>query len=342
MNDVSIPKDDSVTPSDRRERIDWALIFGRLGLPILEVVLIITFSLLNRSFFSISSFINIAQQNAALAVVAVGMTFAVISGNMDMSPGSMIALAGMVIGLVYSSTGDLAFGFAAGVLVAVLMGILNGCLVAVAKLNPVIVTLAAMIWARGLALALTEGASIAVRTPFVEFFNRGLWGIPLSVYLVIPVYILGWFLLSKTKMGRYTYALGGDEVSTRLAGINITLYKIAIFTFNGLMVGLAAIISVCRFATAQPIFAIGLELDAIIAVVIGGNSLAGGEGSLGRTIIGVLFIAILSNGLSSLGLTDNYYYFIKGVIILASLVLEMGIHSWRRRVIDKKGVAYGQ
>lgn len=342
MKGSFVSRTDSGALSNQPERTDWALALSRFGLPILGVALVITFSKLNPSFFSVSSFINIAQQNAALAVVSVGMTFAVISGNMDLSPGSMIALAGMIIGLVYSSTGSLTLGFALGVLVAVSVGILNGCLVALLKLNPVIVTLAAMIWARGLALALTEGASIAVRTPFVESFNRGLWGVPLSVYMVIPVYVLGWVLLSKTRMGRYTYSLGGDEVATRLAGINVTICKIAIFVFGGLMVGLAAIMSVCRFATAQPIFATGLELDAIIAVVIGGNSLNGGEGGLGKTIRGVLFIAVLSNGLSSLGLTDNYYYFTKGVIILVALVLEVGIRSWRRRALTEKGVAYGQ
>jgi ribose/xylose/arabinose/galactoside ABC-type transport system permease subunit len=303
------------------------------GLPIMVFIMFIIFSALNFSFFSLSSLINIAQQNAALAIVAVGITNAIISRNIDLSPGSMIALTGIVVGLVYTSTGNLFLGFMLGLLVAVIGGLFNGFLVAVLNINPVIVTLSAMIWARGLALALTEGDSIIIRHSFIDAFNRGFIDIPFSVVLVIPIYFIGWFLLNKTRIGRYTYALGGDEEAARDSGVNTQIFKIIIFSFTGLMTGIASIVSVCRVATAQPIFAIGLELDAIIAVVIGGNSLAGGEGGIGKTIMGVIFIAILSNGLSSLGLTDNYYFSIKGSIILLALLVEVVA---RRAVVEEK------
>lgn len=294
------------------------------GMLIITLLLIVIFQVISKNFITVQNFKNILEQNAALAIVSVGITFAIISGNMDLSPGGVIAFSCVITGLVFQYTGNIFFGFICGVFTAILIGIFHGILIARVDINPVIVTLSAMIWARGLALAFTKANSIIVDDPVINIINGwSFLGISLPIILMVLVYILGWWVLNKTKLGRYTFALGGNETATKQAGINVARYKIFLFAFSGFMVGLASIISLSRLGSAQPNIANGMELDAIVAVVIGGNKLSGGEGSISKTVIGTLFISILSNGLNSLGIQDDFYFLIKGVIILLALTLEV-------------------
>lgn len=294
------------------------------GLLFMIVIMIGLFAVLNKNFLTLSNFQNVLDQNAALAIVAVGVTFGIISTAMDLSPASVIALAGVIIAMVSRDTGSIVLALASGVLVAVIIGLFNGSLIAKLDINPIIVTLAAYIWARGLALALTEKASIVIQSPFVGFMNTRFFGLisPPTV-LIVLAYILGFFVLNKTRLGRYTYAMGGDETATRQAGVPVDRYKIGIFMFSGLLVGIAAIITVSRMGAAQPNAVFGLELDAIAAVIIGGTSLTGGEGSLRQTVFGVIFLALLNNGLSTLGLRDASFLFYKGLVILVALFFEV-------------------
>lgn len=294
------------------------------GLFFLVGGMIVIFATLNKNFLTLSNFLNILEQNAALAIVAVGVTFGIISRVIDLSPGSVIALAGVVAAIIFRESGNLILALTGGIGAAVFIGAFNGILVAKVDINPVIVTLAALIWARGLALALTEKDSIIIQSPFVSFMNTRWFGvISPPMMLILLAYILGFFLLNRTRLGRYTYALGGDEVATRQAGIPTDIYKIAIFIFSGFLVGIAALVTVSRMGAAQPNAVFGLELDAIAAVIIGGTSLSGGEGGLRQTIIGVLFLAILNNGLSTLGLRDASFLFYKGLVILFALFFEV-------------------
>lgn len=303
-------------------------IIGRVlqtyGLVLMTGMMVTIFAVLNDNFLTLSNFQNILEQNAALAIVAVGVTFGIISTAIDLSPASAIALTGVVIAVVFRDTGNIMLGLACGMVTAVLIGLFNGTLIAKVNINPVIVTLAALIWARGLALALTEKDSIVIQSPFVGFMNNRFLGlISPPMILIVLAYLFGFFMLYKTKLGRYTYALGGDEVATKQAGVPTDLYKIGIFVMGGMFVGIAAIITVSRMGAAQPNAVFGLELDAIAAVIIGGTSLTGGEGGLGKTMIGVLFMAILNNGLSTLGMRDAYFYFYKGLVILLALFFEV-------------------
>ena len=294
------------------------------GLIVMIGVMVIVFAVLNENFLTLSNFQNILEQNAALAIVAVGITFSIISTAIDLSPASVIALVGVVIALVHRDTGSIALGLTGGMTVALLVGAFNGMLIASVGINPVIVTLAAYIWARGLALALTEKDSIVIQSPFIGFMNdRFFEAISPPMILIVLAYILGFFVLNRTRLGRYTYALGGDEMATKQAGVPTELYKIGIFLFGGFLVGIAAIITVSRMGAAQPNAVYGLELDAIAAVVIGGSRLSGGEGGLKQTIMGVIFLAILNNGLSTLGLRDASFYFYKGLVILFALFFEV-------------------
>jgi ribose transport system permease protein len=308
------------------------------GLLILTIVMVSIFAVVNDNFLTLSNFQNIIEQNAALAIVAVGVTFAIIARMIDLSPGSVVALAGVLMAIVFTATGNLWLTLAAALVSCVLIGIFNGTLVAWLDVNPVIVTLAAFIWARGLALALTEEGSIVIQSPFIAFMNRRWLGlVSPPMVLILLVYLLGWFLLTKTRLGRYTYALGGDPVATYQAGIPVRLYRVAIFAFSGLLVGLASIVTVSRMGAAQPNAVFGLELDAIAAVIIGGTSLAGGEGGIRQTIVGVLFLAILNNGLSTMGLRDASFLFYKGVVILLILFFEVGSRALLYRAAVQRG-----
>jgi len=301
-----------------------AWVFQRFSLAIMTLLLIVLFTITNDNFFTLSNLQNVLEQNAALAIVAVGVTFGIISRYLDLSPGSAVALSSVVMGIVFRSTGNIALALLLGVIANLLIGLLNGSLIALTGLNSVIVTLAAYIWARGLALALTEKASIVILSPIVDFMNTRFFGlVSPPMVLIVLCYLFGYMLLKKTRLGRYTYALGGDEVATKEAGIRTDWYKIGIFLTSGFLVGIASIVTMARMGAAEPNAVFGLELDAIVAVIIGGNILSGGAGGMRQTIFGVIFLALLNNGLSTMGLRDAYFYFYKGLVILAALFIEV-------------------
>jgi ribose/xylose/arabinose/galactoside ABC-type transport system permease subunit len=305
----------------------FARIIQSYGLIVMVIIMIAIFAVLNENFFTLSNLLNILEQNAALAIVAVGITFSIISTAMDLSPASVIALTGVVIAIVFRDTGSIAAAVLAGILLPMLIGLFNGLLIARMNINPVIVTLAAFIWARGLALALTEKSSVVIQSPMISFMNTRFLGvISPPVVLIALCYLLGILLLNKTRLGRYTFAMGGKEQAARQAGVPVDRYKIGIFLLGGFFVGVSAIITVSRMGAAQPNAVYGLELDAIAAVIIGGTSLSGGEGSLRQTIIGVIFLALLNNGLSTLGLRDASFYFYKGLVVLLALFIEVTSH----------------
>lgn len=291
------------------------------GLLILLLGLIVVFASLNTRFLIPANFATILSQNAALFIVAVGMTFAIISRNIDLSPGSLIALGGTVLGLVFVQTESIFLGIVACFLAVILVQFFNGLLIARLGINPLIVTLACWIWARGLAISLTRANSIPIRDPFIDFMNRS-WFLNITppVILIVIVAVTGWFLLNRTRLGRYTYAMGSDERATVQAGVPIVRYKLMLFVMFGILAGLGAIITVGRLGAAVPTAAYGLELDAIVAVIIGGNPFLGGDGKLRRTLIGAFFIAVLNNGLSNLGMLDSQIAVYKGLSIIVALL----------------------
>ncbi|TML83540.1 MAG: ABC transporter permease [Actinobacteria bacterium] len=289
----------------------------------MTVVAVVAFRFVEPSWLNRNTLQSIVTQNGPLAIVAMAMTFSIISRHIDLSPGAMLALAGVVIGLVYRDTGSLALGLLAGLGLCVATGLVNGVLVSGLGLNAIMVTLATYIWARGLALGFTNGNPIVVDTRLTAITNHTFGGFTIVAPIVVAVFVIGWLVLSKTLFGRYTHAMGGDPVGARRAGIRVGLYTTLIFVVMGVATWLASTIVVGQLASAQPYAAPSLELDAIIAVIIGGSRLAGGEGSVGRTLLGVAFISILNSGLLNLGLTDAYYQVYKGAALLAVLSAQL-------------------
>jgi ribose transport system permease protein len=298
----------------------------------ITVALVILFWRIQDSWLNDRTLQSIVAQNAGLAVVAMAMTFAIISRHIDLSPGSMLALFGAIMGIVYRDTGSLTLALLAGLGAGIASGVANGILVSGLGLNAIMVTLAAYIWARGLAVGLTHGNPIVVNGGLPRFMNATWAGFSATAPIVVIVYLIGWFLLRRTKLGRYTYAMGGDPTGARRAGVNVALYTSLVFVLMGLMTALASIIAVGQLASAQPYAGGGLELDAIIAVIIGGSRLAGGEGHVGRTALGVAFISILNSGLLNLGLTDAHYQLYKG----GTLLVVLSVQIWLRRLVAER------
>jgi ribose/xylose/arabinose/galactoside ABC-type transport system permease subunit len=296
----------------------------------ITLLMVVLFWLVTPAWLNLRTIPAIISQNTPLALVAMAMTFSIVSRHIDLSTGSVLALAGVVCGIVFRETGSLVLALPAAFVVSIGVSVFNGLLVARLGLSAIMVTLAAYIWARGLALALTKGTPIEVSGAWADLMGTTVAGFSITAPIIVVAYVSGWLLLTRTKMGRYTYAMGGDPGAARRARIDVPRYTLLIFVLMGIMVGLGSIVVVGQLASAQPYVAGGLVLDAIICVIIGGTRLMGGEGNLGRTALGVAFIAILNSGLLNLGLTDAYYQVYKGAILLGVLAVQI----WLRRLAE--------
>jgi ribose transport system permease protein len=277
-------------------------------------------------FLTISNLLNIAEQATIIAIIAVGMTFVIITGGIDLSVGSVLAFAGVVMASVLHSGLPLPLALIVGLAAGLLCGVINGLLITVGRLPPFIATLGMMSVARGAALMFTEGRPIS---GFSESFRSLATGevlrIPAPVIIMIGVYVIAHFVLRRTKLGRYTYAIGGNEEAALLSGINVKLYKTMVYGIAGLLSGLAAILLTARLNSAQPIAGMSYELDAIAATVIGGTSLLGGEGTVVGTLIGALIMAVLRNGLNLLGVSSFIQQIVIGTVIIVAVLIDMAL-----------------
>ncbi len=282
--------------------------------------------LLTPHFLTLSNLSNVAQQTAINAIIAAGMTFVIISAGIDLSVGSIVALAGVVLGSLLSPNMPLPVALAAALVAGSACGLCNGVLIAFGRLPPFIATLGMMSVARGLALLYAHGRPISDFSERFRFIATGkCLGIPMPVLIMAVVYLLGYFLLTRTKLGRYSYAIGGNEQATRLSGVNVRFYKTLVYGLSGLLSGLAAILLTARLNSAQPIAGIMYELDAIAATVIGGTSLMGGEGKIAGTLVGALIISVLRNGLNLLDVSSYVQQTVIGSVIILAVFLDMSL-----------------
>ncbi|HSR67254.1 MAG TPA: ribose ABC transporter permease [Acidobacteriota bacterium] len=274
-------------------------------------------------FLTPSNLVNVLQQTAINAIISVGMTYVIITAGIDLSVGSILALAAVVM------AGLLAEGFSpwlavpAGLLVGTLAGTVNGLLITAGRLPPFIATLGMMSAARGAALVYTGGRPIS---GFEEGFRHVATGetfsLPFPILLMLAVYALFHVLLSRTLFGRYVYAIGGNEEAARLSGVRVGRIKTAVYAISGLMSALAGVVLTARLNSAQPTAGIMYELDAIAATVIGGTSLMGGIGHLGGTLIGALIMGVLRNGLNLLNVSSYVQQIIIGSVIIVAVLVD--------------------
>jgi ribose/xylose/arabinose/galactoside ABC-type transport system permease subunit len=288
-------------------------------------------SLLSDRFLTTSNLINVARQVSINAIVAAGMTIVIITGGIDLSVGSTIALAGCAALLVARLLGDVA-GMTVGILAAAGVGLLNGALVAWGRVPPFITTLATMTVVRGAALVLTNGEPI-VKTegPYLWLGQASVGPIPVPILLMVATLFGAHWFLSRTRWGTYVYAVGGNAEAARLSGIGLAGMQILVYVLGGALAGLAGLVLAARLSSAQPNTGVGFELDAIAAVVLGGTSLMGGEGTIWGTTVGAFIIGVLNNGFNLMNVSPFYQLIAKGaVIVLAVLVdqlLKAGVAS---------------
>lgn len=301
--------------------------FGTLiGLIMLCIILWI----LTPHFLTISNLLNVTQQTAINAIIAVGMTFVIITAGIDLSVGSIMAFSGVVLASALNAGLPLPLAIFVGLGVGLLCGLVNGLLITYGNLPPFISTLGMMSVARGAALLYTQGRPISGFTGSFRFLAVGeILSVPVPVIIMIVVYLIAHILLTRTKMGRYTYAIGGNEEAALLSGISVKLYKTIVYGLSGLLSGLAAIILTARLNSAQPIAGIMYELDAIAATVIGGTSLMGGEGRIVGTLIGALIMGVLRNGLNLLGVSSFIQQTVIGAVIIIAVLVDMALKKQR-------------
>ncbi|WP_085060250.1 ABC transporter permease subunit [Staphylococcus haemolyticus] len=289
------------------------------------ILLIIVVSILNPSFLDLSNLLNLLRQISINGLIAFGMTFIILTGGIDLSVGSILALSSAFIALMITSGVDPIIALIIGVLIGFVLGAVNGLLVTKGNMAPFIATLATMTIFRGLTLVITDGNPITNLgdSYLFQLFGKGYFiGIPVPAVTMIIVFVILLIILQKTTFGRHTYAIGGNEVAAKISGIKINKIKILIYGISGLMSALAGGILTSRLNSAQPTAGTSYELDAIAAVVLGGTSLTGGKGRIVGTLIGVLIIGVLNNGLNLLGVSSFYQQVVKGVVILIAVLID--------------------
>ena len=274
-------------------------------------------------FLTRSNLLNVMEQTALNAIVAVGMTFVIVSGGIDLSVGSIVALSGVVLASALQAGWPVPAAIATGLVVGAFSGLVNGLLITRGRLPPFIATLGLMSVARGAALVYTEGRPISGFGAGYRWLATGrVLDVPMPVILTALVYVAAWFVLTRTRFGRYVYAIGGNEEATRLSGVAVRFHKTMVYVLSGFMSALAAVLLTARLNSAQPIAGIMYELDAIAATVIGGTSLMGGEGTLGGTLVGALIMGVLRNGLNLLGVSSFLQQIVIGGVIVVAVLLD--------------------
>ena len=291
------------------------------------IVLIGIVGVLSPSFFTVANLLNVLRQTSINGVIAAGMTFVILTGGIDLSVGSILGFSGAVAASCLASGQSMLVTIILTLVIGSGVGLINGIIISKGKLQPFIVTLATMTILRGATLVFTDGKPISLGTgtsaiAFSKIGGGTIFGIPTPVVIMIFAFAICYYILTQTKMGRYTYALGGNEEATKLSGLNADRIKMFVYTISGLLASVAAIIITSRLFSAQPNAGDGYELDAIAAVVLGGTKLAGGKGKITGTIIGALIIGVLSNALNLLNVSSYFQMIAKGVVILIAVLLD--------------------
>jgi ribose transport system permease protein len=294
---------------------------GELGLALILVGLIILFSFLSPYFFTSKNLLNITRQISITLIIAIGMTFVILSGEIDLSVGSIAALSGVTCAWFILNTHSIFLGILFGILMGTGMGLANGLLTVWGKVQSFIVTLAMLGIGRGLTLVWTQGKPFSGLPISFGELGAGYLGIfPVSSIVAAVVFLIGFFFLNRTKHGIYTRSIGANREAAKLSAIPVAKYRIVAFLISGCLSGLGGIIITSRLLSAQPTAGEGLELNVIAAVILGGASLSGGIGTLLGTLIGAMVIGVIDNGMNLTGVTPFLQQIIKGTIILAAVL----------------------
>ena len=302
-------------------------------LSVLGILLLIcvVFALGSSEFLTTSNLLNVALQTSIIAIVAIGMAFVIFTAGIDLSVGSMMALCGAIAaGLAVRQGMDTYLSISIGLGIGLFLGAVNGLMIVKGGIPPFVATLSMLAIARGLTLVYTEGRPIAgLDERFIYWGTGQVLGIPLPVIIMVVIAVVAHIVTRYTPFGLHVYSAGGNEETTRLAGISPDRIKLAVYMISGFLAALGGILLTARLWSAQPNAAVGWELDAIAAPVLGGTSLFGGVGSIGGTVIGAFIIGVLSNGLNLMGVPSYYQQVIKGLVFILAVTVDL-INKRRR------------
>jgi ribose transport system permease protein len=293
-------------------------LFSFLGLVLLSLLMIVV----SDRFLTSANLSNIARQISINAIMSVGMTCVILTGGIDLSVGAVLALSGTTIAGLMLHGIPMGLAICGGLLVGIIIGMINGTLVSIGRMPPIIVTLAMTEIPRGIALIYTNGYPLSGLPDKYAFFGRGsVCGIFVPIIFMILVYVVAYLLLSKWPFGRYVLAVGGNEEAARLSGIRVKRYKRLVYVVSGFTAAIAGVIMSSRLMSGEPNAGTGFEMDAIAAVVLGGTDIAGGRGHIIGTFIGAMMLGVLNNGLNLMGVSPYLQRIIKGAIIIAAILV---------------------
>ncbi|HVF50612.1 MAG TPA: ABC transporter permease [Pyrinomonadaceae bacterium] len=328
MSQAGAAVEDARTVRRRVALAQFTSLFQRQGALVALVLVCVFAALRYPRFLTEDNLLNVLRQNSMLGLVALGMTFVILTGGIDLSVGSLLAVAGV---LAANLAG---YGLFPAMLAAVaftaLLGFINGLVISKARIQPFIVTLAMMIAARGLALAYTGEQSVRVASLSKGFTELGrgrldLFGVslPIPILVLLAAFVVGWLVLNHTRFGRHVYSIGDNEEAARLMGLNVGRVTLGVYALSGALAGLAGVILASRLGAGQPVAGLGWELDAIASVVVGGTLLTGGQGGVGSTLVGVLLLGVIFNLFNLEGWISPWWQSVlRGIILLAVVIVQ--------------------
>lgn len=297
------------------------------GIPIAVLIVFTYLSFVSPVFFTTRNLLNVLDQCAIVGIIAAAGTLVLIAGGLDLSTAAVFAISGVIAGQLVPSIG-IPGALAVGALTGAGFGLLNGLVSTVGRVNPIITTLASGIVIRGLALVLTGGALVRVLDPSFAALGRGvIFGVTSEVFVFLAFVAVIWLLLAGTTFGRYAYAAGGNPEAARLSGVRVNRIRTITFVISGFAAATAGVLSASRVATGQADAGMGLEINAIAAILIGGTSISGGEGAVWRTVFGLLLVILVGNGFNLLNVNPIWQQVFQGAVILGAVALD----SWSKR-----------
>jgi inositol transport system permease protein len=308
----------------------FSYVYRKYGTILVFIGIFIMASLVSQNFLTEANLTNVLRQVVVVSLLACGVTFVIILGQIDVSLGSVMALTGTIAASVMVMTGSIALAIVAGLTIGGVTGVINGLVVTTFRIPSFIMTLAMASVARGAVLLYTGGAPVIGLGNFKVIGQGSIGPVPVSVAILAVVVVVCWVLLTKTRFGRYIYAVGGNERAARASGIRPANVTIKAFVLNGILCGLAGVVLTSRINSGQPAAGTGYEFDAITAVVVGGTSLMGGTGTITGTIIGSFIIGIINNILNLLNVSSYWQQIVKGLIIAIAVILDVWTKSSRR------------
>jgi ribose transport system permease protein len=316
---------------------------GRVWMPlaILAAMLVIT-AIFSPDFFQVRNVLNVTRQASIVGVIAVGMTLVILTGGIDLSVGSILALSTVVMAMLLNDGTPLGVALVACIAVGGVVGALNGMGIALLGIQPFIMTLATMVMVRGVALRLSDGAPqpFSAESGVVDFFGSGdVGGIPGPVIIFLGIALAGWAMLRYLPFGRFLYAIGGSKEAARLSGVRTSRTLVGAYSLSGLCAGVAGAMTACRLSVGDPTAGNLAELDAIAAVVIGGTSLLGGVGGMVGTVAGAGLLAVLANVLNLAGVSPFDQLIAKGLVIVIAVLL--AARATRRRLSERRVAQVG-